>query len=205
MVRAAPCSTSVSLSRPARFWPAQRVGKLWKGGSRRGVGVVVHTVNKSGASRVNGGGYTEVSGVDVGAVEEKVTGKELDWAKAWYPVAILEDLEPRRPTPVEVLGRKFVVWRDVEGEWRCFEDACAHRLAPLSEGRIEEKDGSLMCSYHGWRFDGEGRCVSVPHAEKGVERICGNPRARVKSFPVKVKKQTITTERVCFCEVHLPP
>ena len=38
---------------------------------------------------------------------------------------------------------------------RCFEDRCPHRLAPLSEGRIEPTDGSLFCNYHGdfsaWR------------------------------------------------------
>jgi phenylpropionate dioxygenase-like ring-hydroxylating dioxygenase large terminal subunit len=34
------------------------------------------------------------------------------------------------------------------------------RLAPLSEGRIEA--GQLTCSYHGWRFNGEGQCTRVP-------------------------------------------
>jgi phenylpropionate dioxygenase-like ring-hydroxylating dioxygenase large terminal subunit len=34
------------------------------------------------------------------------------------------------------------------------------RLAPLSEGRVES--GTLMCSYHGWRFDSQGKCVDVP-------------------------------------------
>jgi hypothetical protein len=35
------------------------------------------------------------------------------------------------------------------GYFRCFEDRCPHRLAPLSEGRIDEQDGgTLMCNYH---------------------------------------------------------
>ena len=33
------------------------------------------------------------------------------------------------------------------------------RMAPLSEGRME--DGHLNCCYHGWQFDGEGKCVKV--------------------------------------------
>jgi nitrite reductase/ring-hydroxylating ferredoxin subunit len=40
---------------------------------------------------------------------------------------------------------------------------CSHffRLAPLSEGRIES-DGTLQCSYHGWRFNSEGKCTEIP-------------------------------------------
>ncbi len=32
-----------------------------------------------------------------------------------------------------------------------------------AEGRIES-DGTLLCSYHGWRFNGEGKCTSIPQA-----------------------------------------
>ena len=46
------------------------------------------------------------------------------------------DLRPRqdacRPHAVTVLGRDLVIWRDQQGEWRAFDDACPHRLAPLS-------------------------------------------------------------------------
>ena len=36
-----------------------------------------------------------------------------------------------------------------------------YRRVPLSEGRIES-DGTLMCCYHGWRFNGEGQAVAIP-------------------------------------------
>jgi phenylpropionate dioxygenase-like ring-hydroxylating dioxygenase large terminal subunit len=25
-----------------------------------------------------------------------------------------------------------------------------------------EGDGTLLCSYHGWRFDSEGKCTAIP-------------------------------------------
>ena len=25
-----------------------------------------------------------------------------------------------------------------------------------------EKDGSLMCGYHGWRWNGEGKAICIP-------------------------------------------
>ncbi|GJS19877.1 protein TIC 55, chloroplastic [Tanacetum coccineum] len=34
------------------------------------------------------------------------------------------------------------------------------RLAKLSEGQIV--DGRLECLYHGWQFEGEGKCVKIP-------------------------------------------
>ena len=55
-----------------------------------------------------------------------------NWARQWYPLAFLADLDPKVPHPVQLLGQRLVLWRDGGGEWRCFEDKCPHRLAPLS-------------------------------------------------------------------------
>ncbi len=41
---------------------------------------------------------------------------------------------------------------------------CPHRLAPLSEGRIDEQ-GCLQCCYHGWSFNGDGSCARIPQAQ----------------------------------------
>lgn len=40
---------------------------------------------------------------------------------------------------------------------------CPHRAVPLSEGKVWS-DGSLMCSYHGWRFGEDGACKAIPQA-----------------------------------------
>ena len=71
--------------------------------------------------------------------------------------------------------------------WRVFEDSCPHRKAPLSEGRIED-DGTLMCSYHAWRWDGAGELEAVPQAQSDDEfdRIRSNPKSSCSSFPAKV-------------------
>lgn len=54
-----------------------------------------------------------------------------------------------------------MLWRDGGGEWRCFADKCAHRNAPLSEGRIEPTTGSIMCSYHGTSLVGPGAAAAL--------------------------------------------
>lgn len=38
--------------------------------------------------------------------------KQMDWPKAWYPVAVAEDLDPKKPKGIMVLGKRLVLWRD---------------------------------------------------------------------------------------------
>eukprot|EP00966_Prymnesium_polylepis_P267498 6179543-Prymnesium_polylepis.1 len=40
-------------------------------------------------------------------------------------------------------------------------DACPHRLAPLSEGRVDA-EGRIECPYHGWTFSESGECTKIP-------------------------------------------
>jgi phenylpropionate dioxygenase-like ring-hydroxylating dioxygenase large terminal subunit len=45
-------------------------------------------------------------------------------------------------------------------------DRCPHRHCPLTLGHCE--DGVLQCAYHGWRFDGDGRCIEIPALGEGA-------------------------------------
>lgn len=69
---------------------------------------------------------------------------DFDWCNHWWPVQTLAGADPTRPHAVELLGRQLVLWKDGSGAWRAMDDACPHRLAPLSEGRLES-DGTLQC------------------------------------------------------------
>ncbi|MEM8807921.1 MAG: Rieske 2Fe-2S domain-containing protein [Cyanobacteria bacterium P01_G01_bin.38] len=113
----------------------------------------------------------------------------FQWAKQWYPVAVIEFLDPSRPHAIQLLGKDLVLWRDGSQTWRCFEDACPHRLAPLSEGRVET-DGTLLCAYHAWRFDGSGRCDRIPQAKdpETEARHRNNPKACAVPYPTQAKQ-----------------
>lgn len=45
-----------------------------------------------------------------------------------------------------------------------------------------------MCSYHGWRFQGDGTCTKVPQAldEKANAAACSNSRSCAVSHPTQV-------------------
>jgi phenylpropionate dioxygenase-like ring-hydroxylating dioxygenase large terminal subunit len=111
---------------------------------------------------------------------------EFNFFQHWYPVSPIEDLDPKRPTPVTVLGLRLVIWKPPSSEiFRVFLDECPHRLAPLSEGRVDDKTGNLMCSYHGWQFDAEGICTKIPQAENAEIVTKNQDNFCVISFPVR--------------------
>ena len=85
---------------------------------------------------------------------------------AWYAVAWRHELRKG-----EVLGRtvcdaKIALWRTSAGAAVAVEDACWHRLMPLSHGRLE--GDSLVCRYHGLAF-----AVRTADAPEEVDRHLG--------------------------------
>ena len=76
-----------------------------------------------------------------------------------HPLLRVEELG-ESPLPVRLLGEDWVVWRDGQGRARAARDQCPHRGARLSLGRVCA--GELECPYHGWRFEGDGRCATIP-------------------------------------------
>lgn len=111
----------------------------------------------------------------------------FDWKEAWYPVHYVEDLDKAKLTKFTLLGQDLVIWWDQQAQcWRAFEDQCPHRLAPLSEGRIAE-DGLLECPYHGWAFQGEGKCDRIPQ-QLPTGTAHESKRACVASLPTAVRQ-----------------
>ncbi|MFO0606646.1 MAG: aromatic ring-hydroxylating dioxygenase subunit alpha [Polyangiales bacterium] len=80
----------------------------------------------------------------------------------WYVVARSEDLGVS-PLPRALLNIPLALFRDGQGVARAVLDRCPHRNVPLSGGAVVR--GELECPYHGWRFDGAGRCRFIPSLE----------------------------------------
>ncbi|KAL5834101.1 hypothetical protein ACOSQ3_017775 [Xanthoceras sorbifolium] len=72
-------------------------------------------------------------------LETESKDEKFDWFSEWYPVMPVCELDERVPHGKKVLGLDIVVWWDKnENAWKVFDDACPHRLAPLSDGRIDK-------------------------------------------------------------------
>jgi phenylpropionate dioxygenase-like ring-hydroxylating dioxygenase large terminal subunit len=110
-----------------------------------------------------------------GIIERYYAGME----PFWHPVLPLEDLSDG-PVAVELLGRGLVLSR-LDGKVAAFDNVCRHLGAALSGGEVVGEGRYLRCPYHGWSYDGSGRCVDIP-----ARRGAAIPReARVRSYHVR--------------------
>jgi phenylpropionate dioxygenase-like ring-hydroxylating dioxygenase large terminal subunit len=96
---------------------------------------------------------------------------------AWYAVAWDHEATAKAPMSRTVAGKPMVLYRTQDGRPVALADACWHRLAPLSMGKLVGGD-EIQCPYHGLRYNSTGRCTSMP-AQQTV-----NPSAMVPSYPV---------------------
>ncbi|HYZ15025.1 MAG TPA: Rieske 2Fe-2S domain-containing protein, partial [Candidatus Acidoferrum sp.] len=80
----------------------------------------------------------------------------------WIPVLLSEELlEADGPqVRVRILGEDLLAFRDTNGRIGLIDEFCPHRGVSLFFARNEEC--GVRCSYHGWKFDVDGRCVDMP-------------------------------------------
>ena len=91
----------------------------------------------------------------------------LDAARPhWHAVSAAAELEPGGVRAVTLLGEQLAVWRDLDGGLGAVADSCVHRGVKLTRGSVHP-DGCLACPYHGWRYETDGRCASIPQLPDG--------------------------------------
>lgn len=77
----------------------------------------------------------------------------------WHPVMLAQDLKEGVVQSKRLLGEDLVLWRH-HNQIMVYLDLCPHRGARLSLGRVE--DDSLVCPYHGLKFNQQGTCTQIP-------------------------------------------
>jgi vanillate O-demethylase monooxygenase subunit len=96
---------------------------------------------------------------------------------AWYVAAWDYEVTAKGILARTVAGRPLALYRTADGRPVALADACWHRLAPLSLGKLVGDD-EIQCPYHGLRYNSAGRCTGMP-AQETI-----NPSAVVASFPI---------------------
>lgn len=101
---------------------------------------------------------------------------------AWYAIAY--DVEVKHELLARtVCNQKMVLYRLNSGAVAVLEDACWHRLLPLSMGRLDGDE--VVCGYHGLVYNASGRCTHMPSQETL------NPSACVRSYPALEKHRFV--------------
>lgn len=95
----------------------------------------------------------------------------------WFQVLYSDELAPGEVKRLHVLDRELVAFRSRAGRAHVLDAYCPHLGAHLGVGGKVEGE-SIRCPFHGWRWDGEGRCVEIPYAKRIPAA------ALAQSFPV---------------------
>ncbi|MYC28012.1 MAG: aromatic ring-hydroxylating dioxygenase subunit alpha [Nitrospira sp. SB0662_bin_26] len=110
--------------------------------------------------------------------QARAAGMDPDY---WYAVEEVRRIKPGTVVEVIFWKRSIALFRGKDGSFHAIENRCAHRQLKLSMGEVQ--GCRLVCAYHGWQYDGDGRCVTIPHDRHGR----GLPKLPLRTYPVKVR------------------
>lgn len=99
----------------------------------------------------------------------------------WYPAHFSAQLQKGEIVEVKFWGDSIAVFRGEDSVVRAVENRCAHRQLALTKGVVQ--GDMITCQYHGWKYDGCGKCVAIDH-ELGKNRS-QLPKIQIRSYPVK--------------------
>ncbi|CAM9301310.1 unnamed protein product, partial [Ectocarpus sp. 4 AP-2014] len=108
----------------------------------------------------------------------------------WLAVAHSSDVKAGEVKKVEVDGVPIALWRTSTGSVSAQSDVCIHRGASLARGWIA--NDRLVCPYHGFEFESNGRLAHMPGAgpPKGsaaAARAATSPAAAAAAAADKAK------------------
>lgn len=97
---------------------------------------------------------------------------EVIFGRHWIYVGVEPDVAEPGDAMVVVIGNNsIIVARDDNGELRAFHNVCRHRGARLLED-YKTSVGNLVCRYHAWTYNLDGRLIFAEHMGKDFDTTC---------------------------------
>jgi phenylpropionate dioxygenase-like ring-hydroxylating dioxygenase large terminal subunit len=80
----------------------------------------------------------------------------------WHVVATAQECQKNTLKQVRLLDEDLILWRsdNAKSTIQVWQDRCPHRGVSLSLGKIV--DETIICGYHGWKYNIAGKCVHIP-------------------------------------------
>lgn len=99
----------------------------------------------------------------------------------WYAIAWAKDLRPEKILSIVIWQQSIALYRNRRGQVQAVENVCPHKGVAMDKGQVT--GDTITCGYHGWEFNGNGECVSIPYWNSGQKLPC----AQLRTFPVQEK------------------
>lgn len=118
-------------------------------------------------------------------------------AGSWTTVLNAAELGAGDVREVEHNGADLLIFRTGSGALRAMDAYCPHMrnyipggLAPGQELSSLGKNEAIECPFHGWQFDGRGRCTGLPQGQRTPPRIAAGDRI-MRSWEIREKDGAI--------------
>ena len=97
--------------------------------------------------------------------------------KGWFCVGLSRELKAGDVKPVKAFEHDLVLFRGDDGTVNLLGAYCPHMGAHLGHGGLVV-DNTVKCPFHAWQFNGDGKCVKIPYADRIP------PKAKVRKWEV---------------------
>jgi len=87
------------------------------------------------------------------------------FARGWHIVLFSSELQAGEVRSLRYFDHDFVIYRGESGAVAILDAHCPHLGAHLASGGGRLCGDHIACPFHGWTFDGSGRCVDIPYAQ----------------------------------------
>ncbi|MBJ8344681.1 Rieske 2Fe-2S domain-containing protein [Antrihabitans sp. YC2-6] len=102
----------------------------------------------------------------------------------WFQVAWSAEVGVGEVRRMKYFDTELIAWRSATGEVAVMDAFCEHLGAHLGYGGHVEGD-RIVCPFHGWEWNREGRNVCVPYEKHP------NKGRRIRSYPVAELNESI--------------
>jgi len=93
--------------------------------------------------------------------------KERVFLTSWQIVCHLNDIPNAGDYhTLDFMGEPMVAVRGQDGGVKAFFNVCRHRAARILDGNTGRCAGRIVCPYHAWTYDLNGRLTAVPHRKE---------------------------------------
>jgi nitrite reductase/ring-hydroxylating ferredoxin subunit len=99
-------------------------------------------------------------------------------ATGWFQVGYVEDVARGEVKALKYFGKDLVLWRGESGEAYLQDAHCMHLGAHRGIGG-KVNGNNLVCPWHLWEWNGEGRNTLIPYSPEGC-----NQKVRIRTYPL---------------------